>query len=335
MRTLGARRDRVGTSAARKPGWRVAVPTALVVTGIVAASSYGLLTAHPYRGVSAATVTAARAQDACSLVVAVLLAVLARSPTRRAHLLRLGLFAYVAYSYAIYATGISMNRVFLVYVVLVSASGAALLDGLVRLEPSAYERTTRRGLERGTGWFLIVVAALFAGLWLSTLVPYAVGGPRPTPEGPGGVPYPVFVLDLTVVLPALAAVGSLLLRGRRVAGPLAVVVLVKVITLFTALWAGTLAGLVRGDDLELGPDAGPSLLMLLVCVALLARWITQVAPVPGRARAAAAHTRHRLGGPVAGRTSPRLGSDGRWTLPVRVPPWRQRQPLGGRRGAQP
>jgi hypothetical protein len=278
MSAVDVRTRHPAPGASTSPGVRVTVPTAVVVGGIVAASAYGLLADDPYRGISAATVTAARAQDLCSLVVAALLVLLARAATPRAHLLRLGLFAYVAYSYAIYATGVSMNRMFLVYVVLVSAAGAALIDGLVRLEPSAYRRASRPRLVRGTGWFFIVVAALFASLWLSTLLPYAMGGHRPSPEGPGGVPYPVFVLDLTIVLPALAAEGALLLKKRAVAGPLAVVVLVKIITLFTALWAGALVGLIKGEDVDLGADAGPSVVMLLVCVVLLRRWIAEVVP---------------------------------------------------------
>jgi hypothetical protein len=216
----------------------------------------------------------------CSVVVAALLLLLVRRPrvSARAHVVRVALLAYVVYSYAIYLTGVPMNRVFLVYVVIASVAGTALLDGLLRLNRAGWPRTTDRRLERGTGWMLVVVAVLFAGLWLSTLVPYAAGGAAPDPEGPGGVPYPVFVLDLVVVLPCVAAVGVLLLRGRAVAGPLAVVALIKIITLFTALWAGVVVAAVGDSDVELAPDAGPSLLMLLVSVWLAIRWLRRLSP---------------------------------------------------------
>jgi hypothetical protein len=191
---------------------------------------------------------------------------------------RLGLLAYVAYSYAIYLTGLPMNRIFLVYVVVTSVAGAALLDGLVRLRPEGWPRTSHRRLERGTGWMLLVVALLFGALWSSALVPFALGGARPDPEGPGGVAYPVFVLDLVVVLPCIAAVGVLLLRGRAIAGPLVVVALVKIITLFTALWAGVVVGLATGVEVHLAADAGPSLVMLTLCVVLVGRWLRAVSP---------------------------------------------------------
>ena len=248
----------------------------VVAPGILAASAYGLLAADPYRGLPDATVLGAKAQDVCSVVVAGLLLwlVWSRETTPLRHLVRMGLLAYVAYSYAIYLTGVPMNRVFLVYVLIESASLAALADGVFRLRGSAWHRIGSRRLERGTGWMLLVVAVLFALLWLSTLMPFALGGSPPDPAGVGGTPYPVFVLDLVVVLPCIGAVGWLLLRGRRVGGPLAIIALIKIITLFTALWAGVVAVVVTGQDLHLGPDAGPSLALLAASCWLALRWST-------------------------------------------------------------
>lgn len=259
--------------------WTLAC-TVVVAAGIAVSSFYGLVAADPYRGLPHETVVAARAQDVCSVLVAGLFLVLARRVSARVHLVRLGLLGYVAYSYAIYLIGLPMNRMFLVYVVLVSVSGATFLHGLLRLRPTAWPRVTSERLERGTGWMLTVVAVLFAGLWLTALVPYALGGSAPSPEGPGGVAYPVFILDLVVVLPCIAAVGLLLLRGRPIAGPLATVALIKIVTLFTALWAGVLVGLLEDGHVTLSADAGPSLLLLLVSAVLLRRWMRLLSPDP-------------------------------------------------------
>ena len=274
------RQERTDGRAWTRETW----PAVVVALGLVAASAYGLLATRPYRGIDAATVTAARAQDVCSLVVAVLLVALCRAGSGRVHLVRLALLAYVAYSYAIYLLGLPMNRAFLVYVVLVAVAAGALLDGVLRLQPGAWPRASRR-LEGGTGWFLVAVSTLFASLWLSMLLPFALGGDRPHPQGPGGVAYPVFVLDLCVALPCLALIGYLLLEGRSVAGPLALVAVIKIVTLFTVLWAGVVAGLLRGDDVSLGADAGPSLVMVGVCVWLAVLW-WRALPVSGPGRRA-------------------------------------------------
>jgi hypothetical protein len=258
------------------------VSTWVLATAVVAASLYGLLADTPYRALPEATVVSARAQDACSIVVAALLVLLVRRPvmSAAAHLARLGLLAYLLYSYLIYVTGVPMNRVFLVYVLIVSLSGAGLLGGLMALLQRPPVTTASPRLTRTTGWVLVVTAVLFAGLWLSVLVPYALGGSAPEPEGVGGTPYPVFVLDLAVVLPAIAAVGVLLLRGRAVAGALAAVAMLKILTLFTALWAGPLLALASDADVQLGPDAVPSLLLLAASAWLTTRWLRSFGPAP-------------------------------------------------------
>lgn len=246
----------------------------VIAAGIGAASAYGLLAAEPYRSLPEATVLAARGQDVASLVVALGLVVLALparlTPTR--FLAWLGLLAYVAYTYAVYLIGVPMNRVFLVYVVIESVTCAALLAGLWRLTLMRWPADPSSRLRRGTGWMLVVVAVLFAGLWLSTLVPFALGGSPPDPEGVGGTPYPVFVLDLVIVLPAIAAIGVLLLRSHPLGPPLAVVALIKILTLFVALWAGPAYALATDGPVELGPDAGPTLLLLALSAWLVTRW---------------------------------------------------------------
>lgn len=249
--------------------------TAVLGLAVVAASLYGLLTESPYRSLPDSTVLAARAQDACSIVVAALLVWTVRRPARTVatELIRLGLLGYLLYSYLIYVTGVPMNRVFLLYVVIVAISGAGLLAGLLRMvvRPPTSDATSR--LRRGTGWMLLVTAVLFAALWLSALVPFALGGAPPDPEGVGGTPYPVFVLDLAIVLPAIAGVGLLLLRGNPAGAPLAVVALIKIVTLFTALWAGPLVALATDEPVHLGPDAVPSLLLLAASSWLVVRWL--------------------------------------------------------------
>ena len=136
-------------------------------------------------------------------------------------------------------------------------------------------------VERVSVWFLVGTGSLFAALWLTVLVPFAFGGPEPTPQGPGGAPYPVFVLDLVVALPCVVAVGVLLLQGRVVGTPLAVVVLVKVVTLFTVLWAGVAVQAMTDVPFHLGADAGPSALLLAVSGWLTVRWLGQIRAVEG------------------------------------------------------
>jgi hypothetical protein len=252
--------------------------TVVVAMGVIASSLYALFADDSYRGLAQETVRAAVAQDVFSVLVAAVLLYLARRTSGRAHLIRLGLLAYVAYSYAIYLIGVPMNRIFLVYVVVVSTSAGSFLHGLLRLRPAAWPRVASRRLERGTGWLLVAVAALFAGLWLSALLPFALGGAPPSPAGPGGVAYPVYVLDLVVVLPCIAGVGLLLLRHRPIAGPLAAVALIKIVTLFAALWTAVAVSFVEEGHVTLNADAGPSLLLLVISVVVAGKWLRSLSP---------------------------------------------------------
>ena len=258
-----------------------AISTVIVAMGIVAASLYALMADDPYRGLAHETALAAVAQDVFSVIVAAMLLYLARRTSARAHVIRLGLLAYVTYSYAIYLIGVPMNRIFLVYVVLVITAGGTFLHGLLRLRPAAWPRVANRRLEQVTGWMLAVVAALFAGLWLSVLVPFALGGAAPSPTGPGGVAYPVYILDLVVVLPCIAAVGLLLLRQRPIAGPLATVALIKIVTLFAALWIGVVVAFIEDGHVRLNADVGPSLLLLVISVLLSGKWLRSLSPDEG------------------------------------------------------
>ncbi|GAA1450468.1 hypothetical protein GCM10009641_82960 [Mycobacterium cookii] len=253
--------------------------SSVVLAGcVVVASVYGLVAESPYRSLPEATVLGARAQDACSIVVAVLLLLVVRRASTTILLVRIGLLGYLTYSYLIYVTGVPMNRMFLVYVLIVGLAGSGLVSGLVRVLSRPPASSASSALTTGTGWMLVVTGILFSGLWLSALLPFALGGARPEPEGVGGTPYPVFWLDLAIVLPLVVLVGVLLLRRHRAAPALAVVALIKVVTLFTALWAGPLLSLATGAEVHLGPDAGPSLLLLAASTWLALRWLRSIDP---------------------------------------------------------
>ena len=60
------------------------------------------------------------------------------------------------------------------------------------------------------------------------------------------------------------------------------VALVKIVTLFTALWAGVLVGLASDAEVHLAADAGPSLLLLAASAVLVGRWLAALSPHPTR-----------------------------------------------------
>jgi hypothetical protein len=83
-------------------------------------------------------------------------------------------------------------------------------------------------------------------LALADVVPAIPGDGVPRSLGPGGTPFPIYVLDLSVVLPAVVATGVLLVR-RHPAGPLlGAVVLAKIVTLGLAMEAAAVVLVLTG-----------------------------------------------------------------------------------------
>ena len=152
----------------------------------------------------------------------------------------------------------------------------------MRVDPAAVRPVVAALRTRGLGWFLLVVGVAFTVLWLSDVGPSALGGRPPAHLGPGGTPYAVYVLDLVVALPAVVATGVMLLRRHPVAPIVAGVVLVKVTTLFTALWLGVAAHVLDGRAVAFTPDMVPSALLPVVTVTVLARWSRRLPPVEDR-----------------------------------------------------
>ena len=232
------------------PGLRTPAPaltvayrlSALAVPLAAVAAAAGLAVPGLYRD-AAVLVPQARGQDLVTLVVGVPLLLGALVPARRgsarARLLWLGALGYLAYTYSSYAFGARFNPLFLVYVALMGLTIYGLVLGLAGTDAPALAARFRRGAPtRLVGAFLLAVAALMAFVWLADIVPATVGGGVPQAvreaETPTGV---IHVLDLALVLPALAIAGVLLLRHAPWGYVLAGVLLVKAATLGLAILA--------------------------------------------------------------------------------------------------
>lgn len=166
-------------------------------------------------------VIAVLAQDLVNLFVVaplmLILAVRARRGSLRSGLCLIGFLAFTVYNYAIYAFSIHFGPLFLIWVAVLGLSVFALAGSLAALNMPGVETRFGGAAVRLPGWLLIVVAVLFTLLWLSEIVPDLLNGRSSTSASDWDVPTnPVHVLDLAFFLPAVGAVGVLLLRGHRI-----------------------------------------------------------------------------------------------------------------------
>lgn len=213
--------------------------TAVIALALAGVTLYGLLVDGAYRvspGVREDLPAVLRGQDLLTLLTVPLLLWAARrahAGSFRAHLVWLGLLLYYAYSYVMYAFA-PFNDVFLAYTLLIGLSGYGLLNGLLRLDMGAITPAVAGFPRRRVGVFLLAVAGVFLGLWLSMIVP-AIPGGLPAGRMTYDIASAVHVLDLSVMLPLLVGAGWMLLRAQTAGSVLAVVLLCKIVTLGLAL----------------------------------------------------------------------------------------------------
>lgn len=156
----------------------------------------------------------------------------------------LGALGYLAYNAVMFVFATPYNRLFLLYVAMLSLSVWSLLLLAWRVLPSGPAATVRWG--RAAAIYLWLVAALNALAWLSTIVPSIVADrPSAVTDGMGVATNPVFVQDLAIWLPAAVVVALGLWRrrpwGALLAGAVLVLWFLESVGIAVDQWFGSTA----------------------------------------------------------------------------------------------
>jgi hypothetical protein len=175
-----------------------------------------------YEALTPAFLPQAIAQDIANLVIFPLLvacAILALRGSLRAYLVWLGVVAFTVYSYVIYAFSVPFGRLFPAWVTVLGLCLFALIGALRAIDARAVAaRFTSSRIITVSAWFLLVIAGMFALLWLSEDVPALLAGSTPQSALDMALPTnPVHVLDYAFFLPAAIVTGIGLLRRDAVA----------------------------------------------------------------------------------------------------------------------
>ena len=217
-----------------------------------------------------------RAADAITLVLAlpllIISIVLYRRGQFRGGLLLTGVLAYFLYNYGSMAIGAAYNTLFLIYVVIFSASLFALVLSLTSFDVQELPAHFSKGLpRRGIGIFLIVSGVILSLVWLVlSIVPALLQGTAP-PEVASYTTFITGVVDIGIVAPALIVSGALLLRRTPFGYLLASTMLVFTVTLGTNLLAAGIAQLLTGV-VTIGQFIGFT--VPFVILTLIALWLT-------------------------------------------------------------
>jgi hypothetical protein len=268
----------MGVRGERRLAEAAAFPLALLMA---VASLGGLFIPSLYARETSNWAAQAVGQDWVDLLFAVpwlvVTGALAWKGSRLALLLLAGGYLYTAYTFVIYALGMHFNTMFLIYCATLGVSFFGLAGVVRRLAGCDVERWQFEPLaSRVAAYFLMAVGVLFGFAWLSDIVPALFWGKVPASIAEAGTPTnPVYVIDLSVVLPLHLVAGAALLRGRAIGKVLAPVVLA-----FGVLMALSIAGMIvvmkaRGVAANLGV-AGGMVFVAVASAAVLAQLVRRV-----------------------------------------------------------
>lgn len=175
-------------------------------------------------------------QDIGTLICASLIAFVAFGKARNPAwwLIWAGAMAYIAYGYALYSFEALYNPLYITYVAIFGLSIWTL--GLFIARAALRVTTKTPGPPRkATAGFLLLLTGLFVALWLSIMLPAMARREVPLAST-------IFVMDFSIVLPALVLCAVSLWRSAPLGDLLAVPLLMKAASIGLSVLVGTLLG---------------------------------------------------------------------------------------------
>ena len=284
--------------------YRKAVTTLVVCIVLLSliASAYGLLSnqgdgIHDFKSVhgetvkiygkglyqndSVSMVAQGKAQDIVTLVLGIPLLVLslylARKGLLKGRLLLTGTLGYFLYTYISYTFLWMYNPLFLVYVVLMSASFFAFTLSMMSFDIEAMRSSFSEKLPvKFIGGFQIFLAVALGLLWLGRIVPSLSSGTAPV----GLEHYTTLVIqgmDLGFIVPAAFLSGVLVLRRKNFGYLLSAVIIIKGLTMGTALTAMIIGQAAAGVQMSVVEMAMFPLfsLFIIYCLVLILKNIDE------------------------------------------------------------
>lgn len=228
-----------------------------------------------YRYDTLFTGAANRATDVVTLALGIPLLILStfyyRRGSLRGGLLLPGTLVYFLYVYASYGLGAAYNRLFLVYIVLFSASLWAFALAFRSIDARLFSEQVSPHLpHRGLAIFMVASGVITLVVWLAPLLDALVRNVPPPLLGTYTTKI-TDVLDLGIITPATFISGILILRRKPLGYLVALSLLVLEIMLAPMIAAQTVSQLRAGVTFTTAEIVGP--MAGFIVLALVAIWM--------------------------------------------------------------
>jgi hypothetical protein len=217
---------------------RIIIASVLIAILAIVASGTGLFWNGLYKNDTRSGAAQEKGNDLVTLVLCVPLllgsAYFASKGSLRGRLIWTGTVFYFLYVYAMMSYMSAYNQLFLVYVATYSLSLFTFAYSLLTLDVNKVKESLPGAPVRITAGFLFLIGIMIALMWLSLILGPLVSGRRPEALET----YTTLViqaLDLGVIVPLSMIAGYLLLERNAWGYALASMVLIKGVTLGTAV----------------------------------------------------------------------------------------------------
>ncbi len=240
-----------------------------LLAGIILSSSIGFFTPDFYSLETLNWQIQARGQDMVDLfVVAPVLAIsacMAYKGNKTGLLIWAGSNLYIVYTFVIFCFAVHFNSFFLLYCMNLGLSFYSILYFIKRMaKMDGPESISHAGLKKITAVYFLIIAILFLGLWISEISSWMRELPRPKMlEEIGLLTNPVHVIDLSVLIPGVFAIGILLWRNKT-----AGIILAPVLLTFFVLMDLTISVLNYMMHAII-PGTSPAITWVMIMLALL------------------------------------------------------------------
>jgi hypothetical protein len=236
--------------SARKIPFILSALAAIITLGVAGYSLFDLTVYHP--STPEAMIPGAASQDLVSLLAAsglLLCILLIRRGREMTWLVWISLLGYLFYAYALYCFEPVYNQLYLFYIAILGLVLYALISFFMAADLSSVRtRSEKQPPRKGAAVLFLLLVAMFAFLWLSTMLPAMSA--RVPPEAST-----IFVLDLSFFLPLLTIEAILLFKSKPLGDALSIPILIKIGTLGLSVLLGTLFGPLFGQAIDL-PSVG-------------------------------------------------------------------------------
>jgi hypothetical protein len=193
-------------------------------------------------------------QDVVTLVIGIPLLItgilLSQKGTLRGQLLLTGALGYFLYTYGAMSFLTAFNPLFLVYVALFSLSLFGFILAMSNLNVEEVARHVSDGFPRSAiASYFIIVAVFLTLAWLGLVVPPMLTG-LPPAGLESAITMVIQALDLGVIVPTSLITATLLIKKQAWGYALSSVMLLKILTMGTALIAMIIGQILAGVSVD-------------------------------------------------------------------------------------